>query len=126
MSNEFHYDSETYSSIEINYPIIHPNFTIYDPKYEKWSSNITIINQMLKLNNEIELIDSKIATKAKANNSGFFDTIGHYASNAVTTILDFFTSRYLLYFCIYVLPPLVVYVIIYLICHRIKTFSFQA
>lgn len=129
ISNEFHYDSNSYSSVEINYPLIQPNFTIYDTKYEKWISNLTIINRnnikMLKINNEIEVIDSKVASEPEQHPTGFLHSITDFGYSTVNYIRNLFTANNFLNFCIYVLPPLVVTGLIYILCYRIRSFSFQ-
>lgn len=129
VSNEFHYDADTFSSVEINYPLTQPNFTIYDPKYEKWSANISIINRnnikMLKLNNEIEIIESKMELEPKSNETGFFSTIANFGYKTVTFFKDLLTLHSIFYICIYVLPPVVIAILIYKMCYKIRSFSFQ-
>lgn len=128
ISNEFHYDSETFSSVEINYPLIQPNFSVYDTKYEVWSSNISIINRngikMLNLNNEIEIIESKITSSDK-NEAGFFVSLAQFGCSIFNFISNVFFTSYFLKICIYVVPPVIVYVSIYILCYKLRSFSLQ-
>lgn len=130
ISNEFHYDANTYSSVEINYPLIQPNFTIFDPKYEKWTSNISIINRnsikLLKINNEIEMIDTgseHTSESTKLIGSTLLSSIFQFGTSTINFFKDLFTPNSFLMICIYILPPTIVYILIYMLCYRMKTFS---
>lgn len=133
ISNEFHYDSNTHSSVEINYPRIQPNFTIFDPKYEKWISNISMINRnsikMLKINNEIEIIDTKselIHESSKSFGSTIFSPIKQFGLSIINYTKDFFILNSFFLIGIYIIPPIIVYILTYLLCYRMKSFSSQA